>query len=241
MENDSMKIPGAYYSILAIFCIAIFSIGIVNATDHVQSSRPGSFVSGAGHQGFDLTNVTLQQEMLTRFQQQGTDVTGLQSAFQSGNMTDVKEWMKTHRPAGAAGTGMKSGHQGFDLTNVTLQQEMLTRFQQQGIDVTGLQAAFQSGNMTDVKEWMKSHRPVGAAGTGMMSGRQAFDLTNVTLQQEMLTRFQQQGIDVTGLQSAFQSGNLTDVKEWMKSHRPATNATRPADAAFRFGRAAGTE
>lgn len=154
-----MKTLSAYYSILAVFCIAVLCTGMVSATGQVSSPRHNStFVKGSGHQGFDLTNATLQQEMLTRYQQQGIDVTGLQTAFQSGNMTDVKEWMKEHHPAPAAKTGTGSGHQGFDLTNTTFQQEMITRYQQQGIDVTGLQTAFQSGNMTEVKEWMKDHR-----------------------------------------------------------------------------------
>jgi len=91
------------------------------------------------------------------------DVTGLQTAFQSGNMTDVKEWMREHRPVPSGNPPMDKGRQGFDMTNTTLQQEMLTRFQEQGIDVTGLQTALQSGNMTDVKEWMRENLPL--AGT----------------------------------------------------------------------------
>ena len=95
-----MKTPSACYSILAVFCIAVLCIGVASATDKIASPRHnGTFAQGPGHQGFDLTNTTLQQEMLTRFQEQGIDVTGLQTAFQSGNVTKVREWMKEHSPA----------------------------------------------------------------------------------------------------------------------------------------------
>jgi hypothetical protein len=120
-----------------------------------QSGRP----QGSKHSGFDLTNVTRQQEMLSRFEQQGTDVTGLKAAFASGNMADVKTWMDANCKDRAPGFSEKSGHPGFDLTNVTRQQEMLSRFEQQGTDVTGLKAAFASGNMTDVKTWLDANRP----------------------------------------------------------------------------------
>jgi nucleoside diphosphate kinase len=96
--------------------------------------------------------------MLSRFEQQGTDVTGLKAAFASGKMADVKTWMENNRPA-QSGRPEGSGHPGFDLTNVTRQQEMLSRFEQQGTDVTGLKAAFASGNMTDVKTWLDANRP----------------------------------------------------------------------------------
>ena len=157
-----MKIPRSYYSILALFCIAVICTGIVSAVDQTQTSRTSPAFKGMGDRGFDMTNTTFQQEMLTRFQEQGVDVTGLQAAFQSGNMEDVREWMKEHRQAPAGNPPVDKGRQGFDMTNTTFQQEMLTRFQEQGVDVTGLQAAFQSGNMEDVREWMKEHCP--AAG-----------------------------------------------------------------------------
>jgi len=125
----------------------------------VQPGRP----EGAGHPGFDLTNVTCQQEMLSRFAQQGTDVTGLKAAFASGNMADVKTWMDNNRPV-QSGRPEGAGHSGFDLTNVTKQQEMISRLAQQGTDVTGLKAAFASGNMTDVKTWLDANRPTHPGG-----------------------------------------------------------------------------
>ena len=101
-----MKIPRTYYSILAVFCTAVVCIGVVCAADHAQVLRNGTSFNGPGHQGFDLTNTTLQQEMLTKFQEQGVDVTGLQAAFQSGNMTAVREWMQEYHPTG----GIKGHH-----------------------------------------------------------------------------------------------------------------------------------
>jgi len=157
-----MKIPRTYYSILALFCIAVICTGIVSAVDQTQTHRTSPSLKSTGHPGFDMTNTTFQQEMLTRLQEQGVDVTGLQAAFQTGNMEGVREWMKEHRPASAGNAPEDKGRQGFDMTNTTFQQEMLTRLQEQGVDVTGLQAAFQTGNMEGVREWIKEHCP--AAG-----------------------------------------------------------------------------
>jgi N-acyl-L-homoserine lactone synthetase len=216
-----MKVPKIYYGLLAVFCLTVLCFGIASAAGTAQAQGQRAHAMGAAHPGFDMTNVTMQQQMITRFQQQGVDVTGLQAAFQSGDMTAVKTWMEAHRPNQPLGNNTDGLHRGFDLTNATMQQQMIARFQQQGVDVTGLQAAFQSGDMTAVRTWMEAHRPA-QTGLGNKDGQhRGFDLTNVTLQQQMIARFQQQGVDVTGLQAAFQSGDMTALRTWMEAHRPA--------------------
>ncbi|PKG32076.1 hypothetical protein, partial [Methanoregula sp.] len=127
-----MKIPRSYYSILALFCIAVICTGIVSAVDQTQASRTSPAFKGMGDRGFDMTNTTFQQEMLARLQEQGIDVTGLQAAFESGNMDEVREWMKEHRPVVSGNPPVEKGRQGFDMTNTTFQQEMLARLQEQG-------------------------------------------------------------------------------------------------------------
>ncbi len=225
-----MKAPTIYYGVLAVFCVIALCIGFASAADTAQGTHTYSHGKGTGHPGFDLTNTTVQQEILARYTKQGVDTTGLAAAFQSGNMTDVKTWMGSHRPA-APGFAKGSFRKTPDLTNTTVQQEILARYTKQGVDITGLAAAFQSGNMTDVKTWMGSHRP-GAPGFAKGSFGKTPDLTNTTVQQEILARYTKQGVDTTGLAAAFQSGNMTDVKTWMGSHRPAA----PGFAKGSFGK-----
>jgi hypothetical protein len=231
-----MKVPRIYYGALVLFCAMTLFVGMASAADTTQPAVTG--MSGHGHwQGSsmhhkpDLTNTTVQQQMLTRFQQQGIDTTDLQAAFQAGNMTAAREWMHSHTTHPAfAGNG--TGHRGFDLSNTTVQQQVLTRFQQKGVDTTDLQAAFQAGNMTAAREWMHSHTTHPAfAGSG--TGHRGFDLTNTTVQQQIVTRLQQSGADVSGLQAAFQSGNTTAAQQWLASywhaHMNVTHFRHPGD------------
>jgi hypothetical protein len=47
----------------------------------------------------DQGNVTLQQQFITRIEQQGVDVTGLKAAFGKGDTTAVKTWFDAYRKA----------------------------------------------------------------------------------------------------------------------------------------------
>jgi uncharacterized membrane protein len=226
-----MKTPRMYYGALAVFCVIALCIGYASAADITQATHTSTHGKGIEHPAFDLTNTTVQQEVLARFEKQGVDTTGLATAFQSGNMTDVKSWMEAHRPA-APGVAKGSFGKAPDYTNTTVQQEVLARYAKQGVDTTGLAAAFQSGNMTDVKSWMEAHRPARPQFTNNGPSK-GFDMTNTTVQQEILVRYAKQGVDTTGLATAFQSGNMTDVKSWMEAHRPAA----PGVAKGSFGKA----
>ena len=94
-----MKISRTYYGVLAIFCVFVICFGIASAAGTTQSPGHVTREKGQMHPGFDLKNTSVQQEMLSRFEQQGTDVTGLKAAFASGNMADVKTWLDANRPA----------------------------------------------------------------------------------------------------------------------------------------------
>jgi hypothetical protein len=99
LENLTMKMPRIYYGILAVFCVVTIGIGMASAVDLMQSFGHTTHEKGWMHPGFDLTNATMQQQMISRFEQQGTDVSELKAAFESGNMTDVKTWLDANRPA----------------------------------------------------------------------------------------------------------------------------------------------
>jgi hypothetical protein len=214
-----MKTPRIYYGALAAFCVVALCIGFASAAGSAQATYNSTHGTGTGHQALDLTNATVQQQIISQYEHQGVDVTALKAAFQSGDTAAAKSLISVHRPVRPE-SGNKSLSKGFDLTNTTLQQEILARYTKQGIDTTGLTAAFQSGNATDVKTWMSAHRPA-APGFAKGTFGKTPDYTNATIQQEILARYTKQSVDTTGLTAAFHSGNVTDVKIWMSAHRPA--------------------
>jgi len=95
-ENTSMKAPGIYYGALAVFCIIALCIGYASAASTTQSTTQHTCTHGKGmrHAAFDLTNATVQQEILTRFEKQGVDTTALRTAFQNGDTAAVKSWFE---------------------------------------------------------------------------------------------------------------------------------------------------
>jgi nucleoside diphosphate kinase len=210
-----MKTPRIYYGALAVFCVIALCTGFVSAADTTQAMHAGTHGKGTGHPAFDLTNTTVQQQIIARYEQQGVDVTALQTAFQSGDTAAAKSWLEAHRPARPQSAN-RGPTKGFDVTNTTVQQEILARYAKQGVDTTGLAAAFQSGNMTDVKSWMGSHRPA-APGFAKGSFGKTPDLTNTTVQQDILARFEKQGVDTSALKTAFQNGDTSAVKSWFNA------------------------
>jgi len=50
----------------------------------------------SNHHEFDLTKITIQQQILTKFQQAGIGTSCLQAAFQNGNKTAAMEWMMSY-------------------------------------------------------------------------------------------------------------------------------------------------
>jgi SOS response regulatory protein OraA/RecX len=75
--------------------------------NYFQSHRP-AMTGSSGHRGPDLTNATVQQQILTNLQQKGVDTSGLQTAFQNGNTTAAMEWL--HRQSGIHAFRMNARH-----------------------------------------------------------------------------------------------------------------------------------
>jgi hypothetical protein len=215
-ENATMKTPRMYYGALAVFCVIALCIGFASASGTPQATHTGTQGRGIMHPAWDLTNATVQQQLISRYEQQGVDTTALAAAFQSGNVTDVKNWMSAHRPA-APGFAKGSFGKAPDMTNTTVQQQILARLDKQGVDTTALTAAFQSGNVTDVKTWMSAHRPA-APGFAKGSFGKAPDMTNTTVQQQILARLDKQGVDTSALKAAFQNGDSAAVKSWFAAY-----------------------
>jgi len=225
-----MKTPRMYYGALAVFCVIALCIGFASAAGTTQATNAGTHGKGIMHPAPELTNTTVQQQLITRYEQQGVDVTALQTAFRNGDTAAAKSWLEAHRPA-APGFAKGSFGKAPDMTNTTVQQEILARYAKQGVDTTGLAAAFQSGNVTDVKSWMEAHRPA-APGFAKGSFGKAPDMTNTTIQQQILTRLDKQGVDTTGLKEAFQNGDTAAAKSWFAAY----GASHPRTAQGQSGR-----
>jgi hypothetical protein len=168
-----MKTPRLYYGALAVFCVIALCTGFASAQGASQATDISTHGKGIVHQGFDLTNTTVQQQMLARYAKQGVDTTGLAAAFQSGNTTDVKSWLEAHRPA-APGLANGSFGKSPDYTNATVQQQILSRLDKQGVDTAALKTAFQGGDTAAVNAWFEAFfRAHPHAGNGRDATQQA--------------------------------------------------------------------
>ena len=222
-ENITMKTPRMYYGALAVFCVIALCIGFASAAGTAQATHTGTHGKGFMHPAQDLTNATVQQQIIARYEQQGVDVTALQTAFQNGDIPAVKSWLEAHRPARSQSAN-KGPSKGFDMTNTTVQQQILARLDKQGVDTTALAAAFQSGNVTDIKSWFGAHRPA-APGFAKGSFGKTPDFTNATVQQQILARLDKQGVDTSALKAAFQNGDTGAVKSWFGAYSASHSHT----------------
>ena len=117
---------------------------------------------GAGRPGFDLTNATQQQQIISRLEKDGVDATEFKTDLQNGKTDAAKTWFEnyfqTHKPA----MGQGAGRPGFDLTNATQQQQIITRLEKDGINVTEFKTDLLNGNIDAAKAlldaFMQVHR-----------------------------------------------------------------------------------
>ena len=128
-----------------------------------RAANPPVMMNGSMRPPLDLTNTTEQQQILTRLEKQGVDVTELKTALQNGNTDAAKTWLENYFETHRMEMGKGIGRPGFDLTNTTEQQQILSRLEQQGVDVSELKTALQNGNTAAAKTWldtyMQSHKP----------------------------------------------------------------------------------
>jgi len=117
---------------------------------------------GAGRPGVDLTNTTRQQQIITRLEKDGLDVTELRADLRNGNTDAAKAWFEnyfqSHKPAMEKG----AGRPGVDLTNATRQQQIITRLEKDGVNVTEFKTNLLNDNIDAAKAlldaYMQAHR-----------------------------------------------------------------------------------
>jgi hypothetical protein len=144
------------------------------APRHMDNSTgaqcPGNFppahpvMNGTGNirQGPDLTNVTQQQQIISRLEKDGVDVTELTSDFQNGNTEAARTWLDTYFRSHKPAMGNCAERPGLDLTNATQQQQIISRLEKDGFNVTDFKTELLNGNIDAVKAlldaFMQAHR-----------------------------------------------------------------------------------
>lgn len=94
--NAIMKTPKMYYGALVVFCIAALGVGMASAGGGTLAIYGNTGVEAYGHP-LDLTNITVQQHLLTHLEQQGVDVRALNTAFRNGDTAAIRTWFENYR------------------------------------------------------------------------------------------------------------------------------------------------
>ena len=165
-----MKTPKTLAGSIAVLLIALvilgFGISPVSASAVSWPSGNSTAVHGHGtghHFAFNSTQRSaMTASFITQLQNQGVDVSTVQTALQNNDMATVNSWLTSYREAhpGTFGnaTHMHRGA-GFKF-NATAQQahlqSFITSLQNQGVDVSTVQTALQNNDTATVNAWLKS-------------------------------------------------------------------------------------
>ena len=124
--------------------------------------KPG----GSGRSTPDLTNTTLQQEIITRLGEKGVDVTDVQADLEKGDTAAVRAWLESHFQAGRPTRAEGSARSSPDLSDPVREQKILDRLSERGVNVTAAEADLQAGNTTAVQTWIETYQHSHEAGMG---------------------------------------------------------------------------
>jgi DNA-binding transcriptional MerR regulator len=113
--------------------------------------------AGTGHPVPDLTDTTRVQELITRLEERGVDVTEVKAALQNGDTASVKLWFDNYFQNRRPELDPETAHPRPDLTDTTQQQQIITRLEEKGVDVTEAEAEFESGDTSAVKVWLENY------------------------------------------------------------------------------------
>jgi len=202
-------------------------------------AHPGTFGNATPmHRGAGFKfNATAQQahlqSFITNLQNQGVDVSSVQTALQNNDTATVNTWLKSYFEAhpGTFGnaTHMHSGA-GFKV-NATAQQahlqSFITSLQNKGVDVSSVQTALQNNDTATVNAWLKSYfeaHPGTFGNATHMQRSYGFTVDATTQQahlQSFITNLQNQGVDVSSVQTALQNNDMATVNSWLTSYRVA--------------------
>ncbi len=116
--------------------------------NYFQTHKPER-AQGSGHQRFNLTSATQQQETITKLGERGVDVTEVQADIQKGDTAAAKAWLENYFQAHKPETAGKNGNERLQL--------IVSSLEKKGVDVSVAKTALQNGDTSSVKTWLKSY------------------------------------------------------------------------------------
>ena len=153
--KGTMKTPGPYYAAVALFCAFCLVIGFAGAADQGGKEKIPCPKNWTNKDGERAGQPFSAEEMITRLEEKGIDVTEVKAALANGNTDAVKKWFATQ---GRPDRGAMNGTPDFAA--------LITRLEEKGIDVTEVKAALANGDTDAVKEWFDAQRSEGRSGAG---------------------------------------------------------------------------
>ncbi|MGA2161498.1 MAG: hypothetical protein ABSG28_04765 [Methanoregula sp.] len=236
-----MKSPQNLAGSIAVllFALVILGFGISPVSAAAGTWPSGNSTAMHGHWGGQhfTPNSTQRYQMtesfITNLQNQGVDVSAVQSALQNNDTATVNSWLKSYFDAhpGTFGniTHMQRGH-GFTANATARQthlQSFITQLQNKGVDISTVQTALANNDTATVKSWLKSYMEAhpGAFGNTTHMQRGHGFTVNATAQQahlqSFITQLQNKGVDVSTVQTALQNNDTATVNSWLKSYMEA--------------------
>jgi DNA-binding transcriptional MerR regulator len=166
-----MKTPKTLAGSIALLLIALAILGFgispvsASAFQWQNSNSTTMYGHGTGHHfAFNSTQRdAMTASFITRLQNQGVDVSTVQTALQNNDMATVNSWLKsyfeTHKRSCGNITQMQRGHD-FTINATARQvhlQSFITNLQNKGVDVSTVQTALQNNDTATVNSWLKSY------------------------------------------------------------------------------------
>jgi hypothetical protein len=130
------------------------NISNMTGVQHPDNLPPAHLEMNGTHNnrpGFDLTNATQQQQIISHLEKDGVDVTELRSDLQSGNTDAARTWLDTYFRNHEPQRGDGAQRYGFDLTNATQQQQIISHLEKDGFNVTDFKTELLNGNIDAAK------------------------------------------------------------------------------------------
>jgi hypothetical protein len=150
-----MKTPGPYYAAVALFCAVCLVIGFAGATDQSGNEKIPCPKNWTGKAGDTNGQPFSPEQMITRLEAKGIDVTEVKAALANGDTDAVKAWL--------ANQGRPDRNLDKGTPDVAA---LITRLEAKGIDVTGVKAALANGDTDAVKAWFDARRGEGRYSAG---------------------------------------------------------------------------
>jgi hypothetical protein len=116
--------------------------------NYFRTQRP-EMAKGTRHQRFDPANATQQQEIISKLEERGVDVTEVKADLQNGDTAAAKAWLENYFQTRKPETGAKNESERLQL--------IVNNLEGKGVDVSAVKADLQNGNIASVQAWLRSY------------------------------------------------------------------------------------